>query len=93
MSGNEFSAHVSLLHLSLVPVEAPLEAAGVVPPAGVLLLLALYGVLLGLVLVHHPRLDAVLQDVKLHCKISFKMVLIIGLAGTLFNVQLKIYSI
>ena len=55
------------LHLSLVPVEAPLEAAdeGVVPPVRLLILLPLPGVLLGLVPVHLPRVDTAPPDVKL----------------------------
>ena len=56
-----------LLHLSLVPVEAHLEAAdeGTVPPVSLLLLLPLHGVLLSPVLVHLPWEDTSPPDVKL----------------------------
>ena len=55
------------LHLSLVPIEAPFEAAdeGVVSPVGLLILLPLHGMLLGLVLVHLPRVDTAPPDVEL----------------------------
>ena len=56
------------LHQSLVPIEAPFEAAdeGVVSPVGLLILLPLTGVLHGLMLVHLPLVDAAPPaDVKL----------------------------
>ena len=55
------------LHQSLVPIEAPFEAAdeGVVSPVGLLILLPLHGMLLGLVLVHLPRVDTAPPDVEL----------------------------
>jgi hypothetical protein len=56
-----------LLHLSLVPVEAPVVLAdeGMVFPVGLLLLLPLHAVLLGPVLLHLLGVEAAPPDVKL----------------------------
>ena len=56
-----------LLHLSLVPVEAPSVLADerMLPPVGLLLLLPLHWVLLGPVLLHLIGLDAAPPDGKL----------------------------
>ena len=63
----QFLLMSGLLHLSLVPVEALLVLAHerMVPPVGLPLLFPLHRVLLGLVLLHLPRVDAAPPDVKL----------------------------